>query len=204
MSFWRAIYSLGAVGVLSLLGACVSLPPREAGLRAEPFDVLGRVLVSFDGKSFSSNMRWQHAAQSDELWLMTPTGQTLAHLHEDRSGATITATDQTQYHGSSVESLTQRGLGWEMPLARLQHWLRATPAPHGAAEIVERDGTGRITRMTQDGWRVGYEYTTDAEYEGRPRRVEVTRDGQTIRLVIDSWRRASQADDGSQDVFITR
>ena len=203
MSFWRAIYSLGAVCVVSLLGACAALPPQEAGSRAEPFDVLGRVLVSYDGKSFSSNIRWQHAAESDELWLMTPTGQTLAHLREDRNGATITATDQTQYHGSSIESLTKRGLGWELPLARLQHWLRGTPAPTVFADIVERDSAGRVIRMAQDGWRLGYEYSSDPDYEGRPRRVEVTSDAQTIRLVIDSWRRA-QADEGRADVFITR
>ena len=203
MSFWRAICSLGAAGVVSLLGACAALQPQAPGSRAEPFDVLGRVLVSYEGKSFSSSVRWQHAAESDELWLMTPTGQTLVQLREDRNGATITATDQTKYQGSSVESLTKRGLGWEFPLAHLQHWLRGMPAPTIFTDIVERDSAGRVVRMSQDGWRVAYEYSPEPDYEGRPRRVEVTSDAQTIRLVIDSWRRA-QADGGRADVFITR
>ena len=160
MSFGRAIYSLGAVCLLSLLGACAALQSSPPGSRAEPFDILGRVLVSYDGRSFSSSVRWQHAAEFDEVALMTPTGQTLALVREDRNGATIIATDQTKYQGSSVESLTKRGLGWELPLAHLQHWLRGTPAPAGAgaADILERDSAGRVVRMTQDGWRVGYEY----------------------------------------------
>lgn len=72
------IHSLCILGVLSLLGACAALAPRDAGPRAEPFDVLGRVLVSHDGRSFSSSVRWQHGATFDELWLMTPTGQALS------------------------------------------------------------------------------------------------------------------------------
>jgi outer membrane biogenesis lipoprotein LolB len=58
--------------------------------------------------------------------------------------------------------------------------------------------------MTQDGWRVGYEYTAAPEYEGLPRRVDATNDAQNIRLVIDSWRRATQDDDGSPGIFITK
>jgi outer membrane lipoprotein LolB len=114
MIFGRAIYSLCVLCALSLLGACASVAPRDAGPRAEPFDVLGRVLVSYDGRSFSSSVRWQHGAEADELWLMTSTGQTLAYLRDDRNGATITGADQVKYQGSTVESLTKQGLGWEL------------------------------------------------------------------------------------------
>jgi outer membrane lipoprotein LolB len=166
--------------------------------------LLGRVLVSYDGRSFTSNVRWQHGGEQDEVWMMTPTGQTLAHLREDAKGATITGADQTKYHGAYVESLTKQGLGWAFPLARLQHWVRGAPVPNVAADIAERDSTGRIVRMTQDGWRIGYEYTSAPEYDGLPRRVELTGEAQTIRLVIDSWRRESQANDSGPDISITR
>ena len=204
MSFGRAIYSLCAICALTLLGACAALAPPDAGPRAEPFDVLGRVLVSYDGRSFSSSVRWQHGADFDELWLMTPTGQALAHLREDGAGATITSTDQTKYHGSRAESLTQQALGWQFPLARLQHWVRGAPAPHITADITARDSSGRITRMTQDGWRISFDFTSAAEYQGLPRRVEVTSAAQDIRLVIDSWRREAQTNDIDPGIFITR
>lgn len=196
--------ALGSLLVLSLLGACAVFSPQETAPRSAPFDVLGRVLVSYDGKAFSSNVRWWHGVEHDEVWMMTPTGQTLAHVREDGTGATITATDQTKYHGARVESLTRQALGWEFPLARLQHWMRGTPAPNLAVDIAERDNSGRITRMTQDGWRIGYEYTAAPEYDGLPRRVEVTGAAQTIRLVIDSWRRESEANENSQGTPLTK
>lgn len=201
MIFWRAIFSLC---VIAALGACAALAPRDAGPRAAPFDVLGRVLVRYDGKAFSSHVRWQHGAQFDEVWMMTPTGQTLAHLREDSTGATITSADQTAYRGASAEALTRQALGWEFPLARLQHWLRGMPAPHTAADIAERDGGGRITSMAQEGWRIRCEYITAPEYENLPRRVEVTGATQNIRLVIDSWRREAADSDSSPGVSITQ
>ncbi len=191
-----AVVSLAVLLLGLTLGGCAALAPRDAGPRAEPFDILGRVLVAYDGRSFSSSVRWRHGADDDELWLMTPTGQALAHLREDGRGATITGADQTQYHGAHVEALTQQALGWEFPMARLQHWVRCHPAPHLAADVAERDGTGRVMRMTQEGWRIACEYSSDAEYGGLPRRVEAGSAAQNIRLVIDSWRRDTAADGG--------
>jgi outer membrane lipoprotein LolB len=205
MILHRAAFSLCAIGLLSLLGGCALLAPQDAGPRAESFDLLGRVLVSYDGRAFSSSVRWQHGVEQDEVWMMTPTGQTLAHLRENSSGATITGADQTQYHGSRVESLTRQALGWEFPLGRLQHWVRGAPVPGSAAENVQRDGESRITRMAQDGWRIAYEYSAATEYGALPRRVELTNDAQSTRLVIDSWRRDAKADDGGGPaISITR
>lgn len=191
------------VGTSLLSGGCAMLEPREVVPRAEAFDVLGRVLVSYDGRAFTSNVRWQHATDHDELWLLTPTGQALAQLREDATGAILTAADQTRYNGAHVEGLTKQALGWEFPLARLQHWLRGAPAPHLPSEVLERDGSGRILRMMQDGWRVAYEYSAAPEYGALPRRVEVTGAAQNIRLVIDSWRREPDAG-SAPGVFITR
>ena len=202
MILCRAIFSLL---VISLLGACAALAPgQDAATRSTPFDMLGRVLVSYDGRAFSSSVRWWHGEQYDELWLMTPAGQTLAHLREDSMGATITSTDQTAYHGSSAEALTRQALGWEFPLARLQHWVRGMPAPNSVADIAERDSAGRITRMAQEGWRIRCEYSAAPEYEDLPRRIEVTGAAQSIRLVIDRWRRESQSNESSQGISITQ
>lgn len=169
------------------LSGCASLTPAPRFARAAPFDVLGRVLVSYDGRGLTANVRWLHAQDTDEIWLMTPTGQALAHVREDAEGAVITTADQTQYRAAHVESLTQRALGWELPIARLQYWVRAVPAPGGAAEITERDAAGKIRKLAQDGWRITYDYYPPEQNDGLPRRVELVGSAQTLRLVIDTW-----------------
>ncbi len=174
------------------ISACASFAPqpRTPAARAEPFDLLGRVLVRYDGRAFSSNLRWQHAARDDEIWLMTPALQTLAHIVDAPGGATLTAADQTQYHAASVEALTRRALAWELPLGRLQFWVRGRPAPGSDPTGAERDADNRYARFSQDGWRVTLEYFARDEHRGLPRRLELAGAGQEIRLVIDSWRAA--------------
>lgn len=190
MSFCR-VFGVRALPLLlaALLGACASVPElRKPAARAAPFDVLGRVLVSYDGRAFTANVRWVHGAQSDDLWLMTPTGQALAHMHENASGATLTSADQTTYRGADVETLTQRGLGWALPIGRMQYWLRGEAVPDTPSEIVERNGEGRTRQLAQDGWRITYDYYPATQNGGLPRRLELVGEAQTLRLVIDTWR----------------
>ena len=187
---WLLLPLLAAIALGLGLSGCVSVQPVPANAgRAAPFDVLGRVLVHYQGSATSANVRWLHAADADELWLMTPTGQALAHIREDSSGAVLTSADRKQYRADRVEALTKQGLGWELPMARLQHWIRGTPMPNTPAEITERDAAGKIKQLTQDGWKISYDYYDATENDGLPRRMEVVGTAQTLRLVIDTRRK---------------
>lgn len=177
----------GALPAL-LLSACAALAPQPRTPAATPFDLLGRVLVSYDGRAFSSNVRWQHTAQGDEIWLMSPAGQTLAHIIRADDGAVLTAADQQQYRASSVESLTRRALGWELPLDRLQHWVRGQAAPGSVPDVLERDAGQRPAVLVQDGWRIAYVNYPPEQHDGLPRRLDLASGAQSIRLVIDDWR----------------
>lgn len=175
--------------VALVVSGCASLmPARDTPPRALPFDVLGRVRVSYQGTAMTANYRWMHAVDADDIWLMTPTGQALAQIHQDYEGAVITTAEQKQYRASRVEALTQQALGWELPMSRLQHWIRAQPVPNLPAEIIERDAAGKIRQLAQDGWRITYDYYPATANDGLPRLMEVVGTAQTIRLVIDTWR----------------
>lgn len=178
------------VAALMAVSGCASVQPVpvKAG-RAAPFDVLGRVLVHFEGNAISANVRWLHGQDVDEIWLMTPSGQALAYMREDANGATLTGADRKQYSASRVEALTKQGLGWELPMARLQHWIRGTPLPNTPFETTGRDADGKYRTIVQDGWNITYEYYPATQNEGLPRRMEVAGATQTLRLVIDTWRK---------------
>jgi outer membrane lipoprotein LolB len=179
-----AVLAAGAV-----LTACAALlPPGEPAQRAAAFDLIGRVAVTYDGRSFSSNVRWQHSPRSDEIWLLTPMGQTLAYIVGDAAGATLIGADQRQYRAADVESLTRRALGWELPLARLTWWVQGEPVPGAELQGAERDERGRLTALAQEGWRIALAHFPGAEHDGRPRRLELATRVQEIRLVIDRWR----------------
>ena len=164
-----------ALACVLLAAACTTVP-FESGVPVAPptpFDFSGRVLVSFDGRAFSSALRWQHVSGRDEIWLLSPAGQAL---------------DQRQYRAESVESLTRRALGWELPVANLKYWVRGDIAPGSAPGAVVRGDDQRIARLEQGGWRVALTYYAAQEYDGLPRRLELAGASHEIRLVIDTWR----------------
>ena len=183
------VRAVALAGVL-LHAACASVPvgPGPATIAATPFDFSGRVLVSYDGRAFSAALRWEHLAGRDEIWLLSPVGQTLAHIVDGEDGAVLTAADQRRVRATSVEGLTRNAFGWELPVASLKHWVRGDVAPGIAPEAVVRGDDRRIARLEQGGWRIAFSYFPPQEYDGLPRRLDLVSESQEIRLVIDAWR----------------
>ncbi|HUF82062.1 MAG TPA: lipoprotein insertase outer membrane protein LolB [Burkholderiales bacterium] len=178
-----------ALAAGAALWGCAVFAPSDRGDRsALAFDLLGRVAVTYNGRAFSSSLRWEHLPDRDEIWLLTPTGQTLAYILAEASGATLTGADQQQYSAADVEGLTRRALGWELPLTRLAWWVRGTIVPGGVIGEVLRDEQGRLVRLRQDGWQITFVHAPAADPAGLPQRLELVRDAHHIRLVIDRWR----------------
>ena len=177
-----------ALCAVLLLAACAAAPlaPRSP----EAFDLLGRVLVAYSGGAVTANVRWEHGPERDEIWLMTPTGQTLAHIIDTPDGATLTRADQQQYRAASAEALTRQALGWTLPVGPLQYWVRGVPAPGEAPQTVERGPGDRLNAFTQNGWRVVLSYADGSGQGARVRRVDLKDGANEIRFVIDTWRDA--------------
>jgi outer membrane lipoprotein LolB len=181
----RMLRGVATLAIAALLTACAAVPlaPRSP----QPFDILGRFAVTYGDSNVSASLRWQHAAAQDQIWLMTPTGQTLAYIVDGPEGATLTRADQQQYRAGSVEALTQQALGWPLPLALLQYWVKGEPAPSSQPDSVARGAAG-VTSLTQNGWQVAFTYYGEGEAAGRVRRLELFDGSNRIRLVIDTWR----------------
>src|SRR5690606_23729802 len=101
----------GAAVMLAALAACAVIAPQRAA-RAPGFDLVGRVAVTSPERAFSSSVRWSHRPGGDELWLLTPTGQAVAHIRAGDDGATLTTAERHEYSARDVEALTRRALGW--------------------------------------------------------------------------------------------
>jgi outer membrane lipoprotein LolB len=184
--------SCAALAAAVMLAACAVLEPaREPVERAAAFDLVGRVAVNYDGRAFSGTVRWEHTAERDEIWLLTPAGQALAHIVGDADGATYTGADRKQYHARDIESLIHRSLGWELPVTHLSWWVQGAIAPAAVIQQVERDAGGRLATLGQEGWLITYTHYPPGEHGGRPRRLDIAAGAQEIRLVVDSWREDS-------------
>ncbi|TAN73356.1 MAG: outer membrane lipoprotein LolB [Gallionella sp.] len=176
---------------LGLLGGCASLQPapapaaRPAHSGSAPFALNGRIAVKYDGAHHSAGLRWTHRAQSDEILLLAPLGQTAARVYSDARSATLDDGDK-HYRADDAESLMQQALGWYLPVDGLRHWVLGLAAAESPAKI-ERGDNGQITVLHQNGWEVRYLRYADSRPDSMPTRLQLSREDLQVQLLIDEW-----------------
>lgn len=178
-----------ALVVMLALGGCASLPPapaaRPAQAESATFALNGRISVNHQGTRHFAGLRWTHTAQSDELLLLAPLGQTVARVYRDAQNATLDDGDK-HYQAANAELLMQQVLGWYLPLSGLHHWVLGIPAANSSAQI-ERNSNEQITALHQDGWEVRYLHYADTRPDSLPTRLQLNREGLQIQLLVDEW-----------------
>lgn len=171
---------------LALLGGCASqsrVPPSAppAQVESASFAMNGRISVEHNGERHSAGLRWTHLAQSDEVLLLNPLGQTAARVFRDDGHATLDDGSK-HYQDVDVESLMEQVLGWHLPLDGLHHWVLGIADPATPAQT-ERAEDGRISALYQGGWEIKYQ-----RYEGTmPSRLLLTHEDLQVKLLIDEW-----------------
>jgi len=180
---------------LILLAGCAQMwqTPAPPAVGAQPqqalsrFHLEGRVSVRTAEQSFSGGIRWTHDPVSDEILLSSPLGQGVAELRRADGQVTLKSAEGRTYVAVSGEDLLDAVLGVRLPLDGMVYWLSAQPRP-GAPYDLERNGEGRVARLTQDGWRVEYgRYQVHGE-RWLPGRIFARRDeALEFRLVVDAW-----------------
>jgi len=183
-------FRLFATGiVLAVVAGCAAprapqvLPPSNAGINT--FSLTGRVAVKLEQRGYSAKLSWRHAAAGDRLRLLSPVGSVIAELEADASGAMLTTGDKKVYRSGNVQALTREVLGWDLPLEGLQHWVVGRAEPEIPVQAEERDARGRLTKLTQNDWRISFlDYAGDSAL---PARMVLAYDRLNLRLIIDRW-----------------
>lgn len=179
------------VAMALLLAGCAVAPPRPQPMvrpvhvEQAAFALNGRIAVKHDGERSSSSMRWTHQPAEDEILLFAPLGQTVARIRRDAQGVVLDTADK-HYNSQDTEELTQRALGWHLPLDGLQYWVLALPAP-GSKAGIERDANGQVSRMRQDGWEIRYTRYAAPAPDSLPLRMNLQREEMELQLLIDEW-----------------
>lgn len=166
-----------------LLGGCASssftLPGRDV-----QFELAGRIAMKYRDEAGTGNIAWRHALDSDELLLTSPIGQGIARIVREGKEVVLRTQDGQELKADDAEALTERALGFRIPLAGLADWVRgragATPEPL----LVKKDAQGRMSELQQAGWTIEYQ-----EYAGAlPSRLRLVYPGIELRLAITEWK----------------
>lgn len=192
----------GLLGLL--LASCASLQPpptqttastasqqRTQRLQAvQDFSLEAKLAVQYAGKGYTARMEWQHQAQEDTMRIFSPLGQQVALIHRTPQAVTLTDQSGKQHAAADVASLTERLLGWRLPLSGLSQWILG--APHQTspfqANYLE---SGLPASLTQDQWQIDYDHYQQVALHGQPEQLPFTTRLQQqdvrIKLVIQHW-----------------
>ena len=178
-------------GVLFISG-CAALPPAKptipiAGMpEISQFQLAGRVAVKYADQGFSGGLRWRHDAAQDDMLLLNPLGQGVAHIVSTPIGVTLDTSDRQRYQARDAESLTEKILGWRLPLHGLRYWAQGMAAPNVPSKA-QRDSTGHLIQLSQDGWDIEYRAYKDVSGKMLPGKIFMQRDDLEIKLLLDTW-----------------
>lgn len=178
----RRIWHILLALLVLTLSACASRQYQPDTLNAvesdQPFSTAGRLAVKVDEKGHYGNFTWQHTLSRDDIEITTPVGSTVAKIERNNHNVRLIA-DGKETEADNAEELTENTLGYPLPLDNLRWWIRgkiAPDAPYGLAQ----DGS-----LLQQGWHI--RFFRDGAEDQYPKRVELSRDNLSIKVVTHSW-----------------
>lgn len=178
-----------ALAWLFVLSACAGLE-FERRTDTPGFELSGRIAVRYGGEASGGQLRWRHDRDGDEMLISSPLGQGVARILREGEAVTLTTANGREYHAADAEALTERVLGFRLPLAGLSDWVQGRPAPEAQGPTrARRDARGRLAELEQAGWRIEYLAYADApDGHELPTRLRLTYPALELRLVIGEWR----------------
>lgn len=174
----------GIMPLLLLLSACAT-PVIVKNHIQTAFGFNGRVAIKHQSTRSNVSINWLHSTQADDILLLAPLGQTVGKIHLQAQHVTLDYGGK-QYQAEDPESLTEKILGWNLPIAGLRYWIRAESAVGSPAQI-QRNTNGQVVLLRQDGWEIQYLKYTNDSHDALPQRLELHRDDIELTLLIDEW-----------------
>jgi outer membrane lipoprotein LolB len=105
----------------------------------------------------------------------------------------MVAADGTKLSAASAEALMEQRLGWHLPLAGFNTWVKGVALPSSRAKV-ERDAVEHtIVSLEQNNWLIKYGAYTGVDVGSQsklvylPTKLEFVRDKIKIKLLVKSW-----------------
>ncbi|MFP5430929.1 MAG: lipoprotein insertase outer membrane protein LolB [Gammaproteobacteria bacterium] len=144
----------------------------------------GKMGLRVADKGGNLNFVWLQEGDAYTLTLSGPLGAGRTELSGGPAGVTLRNGDTGAIRAASPEELLESVTGFRAPVSHLAHWLKARPATLEAR--IERDVTGRVSRIDEDGWTAVFTAWDDT-HTALPRKIQITGPDTRLTVVVSRW-----------------
>ncbi len=194
--------ALTALCSVVLLAGCVTAPVsyEPLGVSAQEellrglgnFRLDGRASVQAGDEAFNPSLSWRQKAAESQLKLSGPLGAGSMALVYSPQSLRVTTSRGEKLENAEAEQALAAQLGFLPPFGALRYWVLGIVAPGDPPTGQVSDAAGRLTEITQQGWRIQYDrWTQVATRDGSvslPQRLTATRANLRLRLFVDRWK----------------
>jgi len=141
-----------------LLSSCVQLPslPPIAASQLNSWHLKGRVAISTGQDTWTATIHWQQQGPAYQLRLNYSFGQGALLIKGNERGVIVHTADKKTFSASDPDTLMAKHLKIEIPVSRLQAWIRGLPAPESSPQWYTLNKVGQLDTLQQDGWKIEY------------------------------------------------
>jgi outer membrane lipoprotein LolB len=156
------------------------------------WNLYARAVLRIEGGLYNIGIRWQRQENGRFMMLLdAPLGQGVLRI--DALGPEefrLRLPDGQLFVNNTVEALMVDVVGWSLPIGGLDYWIRGLPYP-GDDYRHRLDSTGRAKSIRQAGWDIAYlDYFAEVDEPSLPRKLTLTSEDVTLKLVIERWQQA--------------
>ncbi len=148
----------------------------------------GRISVRLDNEAWSATLQWHQQKQEYLLRFIAPLGQGTYEITGNNEIVFLRTGQDEVLQAQNPETLMEDNFGWHVPLTGLVYWIRGLPEPGVKTDTLLLDAQGRITNLTQSGWRVNYSSYNRAGSYDLPGKIALNNDKLKVRLIIRNWK----------------
>lgn len=166
---------------------------REVLEALDTWSFTASIRVRDEEESHSSRLRWQQQGERYQINLWGAFNAGATEIIGEPGQVIISQRGEDPIITETPEELVYRELGYELPVSRLDYWLKGIPAPDSTART--RFGeNGQLVELIQSGWHIQYLGYVEQYPETLPARIRIEKSPLQVDLVRMTWTTGADSD----------
>ncbi|NNE36955.1 MAG: outer membrane lipoprotein LolB, partial [Gammaproteobacteria bacterium] len=137
--------------------------------------------------AWSASLLWKQAGDDFEIRIIAPLAQGTALITGNGDRIRLKTSDNREFSDSDVLQIMNQNLGWSIPVNDLKYWVRGITRPDYSNNKIEIDENGHLSSIQEENWLVSFQRYDRTTENALPSRIELTRPGTRIRIIINRW-----------------